>query len=106
MLTYAAPKAARGGMYRRPLGQSFQTTIEECSPRVRQLQRPGGKEEVTGIKELCRRKAGERKATGQITSQSLQGKQCSWGQHMPPGGMGNRCAVEGSLSGKPGVKLS
>lgn len=93
MLTYAAPKAARGGMYRRPLGQSFQTTIEECSPRVRQLQRPGGKGEVTGIKELTMQEEGRGEESNWTDHlQSLQGRQYSWGQHMPPGGMGNRCA--------------
>lgn len=97
MLTYAAPKAARAGKYRKPLGQSFQTVIE-CGPGVWQLQRPGGKEEVTGIKELTMQEEGrgEESNNGQITSQSLQGRQCSWGQHMPPGWHGEQmCRVEG-----------
>lgn len=72
--------------------------VIECGPGVWQLQRPGGKEEVTGIKELTMQEEGrgEESNNGQITSQSLQGRQCSWGQHMPPGWHGEQmCRVEG-----------
>lgn len=61
-------------MYRRLLSQSFRTIIEECGPGVQQLQRPGGKEEVTGIKELKGMQEegmGDKSNNGCITSQSL-----------------------------------
>lgn len=93
MLTYAAPKAELGCTGGHWAKASFQTVIE-CGPGVRQLQRPGGKEEVTGIK-----------GTNYAGGRQGRGKQ-QWTDHLPKpsrysvlgdntcllDGMGNRCA--------------